>query len=105
MRTRAFFIPTREKCSPSVKSSLSLNTPSPIDKVFSEDITTEEIFENEGKKLVLSAMEGFNVTIFTYGQTASGKTFTMRGGSDTEQPGIIPLSLKEIFHDLYSNHG
>jgi len=76
-----------------------------FDKVFSEDITTEEIFENEGKKLVLSAMEGFNVTIFTYGQTASGKTFTMRGGSDTEQPGIIPLSLKEIFHDLYSNHG
>jgi len=45
-------------------------------------MTTEEIFESEGKKLVLSALEGFNVTIFTYGQTASGKTFTMRGGLD-----------------------
>ena len=38
-----------------------------IDRVFDEDISTEEIFESEGKKLVLSALEGFNVTIFTYG--------------------------------------
>lgn len=54
--------------------------------------------------MVLSALEGFNVTIFTYGQTASGKTFTMRGVGDTN-PGIIPLALKEIFNELYTNHG
>ena len=44
------------------------------------------------------------MTIFTYGQTASGKTFTMRG-TDQLNPGIIPLSLREIFHELYTNHG
>jgi centromeric protein E len=49
-------------------------------------------------------MEGFNVTIFTYGQTASGKTFTMRGGGD-QAPGIIPLALREIFTELYERHG
>jgi hypothetical protein len=58
-----------------------LNINEYLDRVFNERMTTEEIFESEGKKLVLSAMEGFNVTIFTYGQTASGKTFTMRGGN------------------------
>lgn len=45
------------------------------------------------------------MTIFTYGQTASGKTFTMRGASDQSQPGIIPLAMKDIFHELYSHHG
>lgn len=75
-----------------------------LDRVFNEAMTTQEIFESEGKKLILSALEGFNVTIFTYGQTASGKTFTMRG-TDSLQPGMIPLSLREIFHELYTHHG
>ena len=70
-------------------------------------MTSEQIFESECKKLILASMEGINVTIFTYGQTASGKTFTMRGEHPdlTGQPGLIPLSLKEIFHELYTNHG
>jgi centromeric protein E len=69
-------------------------------------MTSEQIFESECKKLILASMEGINVTIFTYGQTASGKTFTMRGDPDQGgQPGLIPLSLKEIFHELYTNHG
>ncbi len=67
-------------------------------------MSTEEIFQSEGKKLVIAALEGFNVTIFTYGQTASGKTYTMRGGENVH-PGIIPLSLKEVFHELYTHHG
>ena len=71
-----------------------------IDRVFNERMSTRDIFEAEGKKLVLAALEGFNVTIFTYGQTASGKTFTMRG-ADQQSPGIIPLALREIFKELY----
>lgn len=54
-------------------------------------MSTAEIFDEEAKKLVLSALEGYNVTIFAYGQTASGKTFTMRGTED--HLGIIPLAL------------
>jgi centromeric protein E len=72
--------------------------------VFNEKINSEQIFESECKKLILASMEGCNVTIFTYGQTASGKTYTMRGESEG-QPGLIPLSLREIFHELYHNHG
>jgi len=72
--------------------------------VFNEKVSSEQIFESECKKLILASMEGCNVTIFTYGQTASGKTYTMRGENEG-QPGLIPLSLREIFHELYHNHG
>jgi centromeric protein E len=57
-------------------------------------LKTSDIFEISAKKLILSALEGFNVTIFAYGQTSSGKTFTMRGNEN--EPGIIPLSIAEL---------
>lgn len=45
--------------------------------------------------MVITAMEGINVTVFAYGQTSSGKTFTMRG---TElQPGLTPLAVGQVF--------
>lgn len=40
-------------------------------------------------------MDGYNAVIFAYGQTASGKTFTLSG--DELQPGIIPLAMKDVF--------
>jgi centromeric protein E len=40
-------------------------------------------------------MEGFDAVIFAYGQTASGKTFTLSG--NRENPGIIPQAVTEIF--------
>ena len=50
-----------------------------FDKVFEEDVSTSDIFENDVKKYVESAMKGINVTVFAYGQTCSGKTYTMLG--------------------------
>ncbi len=80
-----------------------LNFEFQIDRVYNDQMSTSEIFDAEAKKLVLSALDGFNVTIFAYGQTASGKTFTMRGTQDHQ--GIIPLALQEIFKALYENYG
>ncbi len=40
-------------------------------------------------------MEGYNAVIFAYGQTASGKTFTLSGTDD--EPGIIPRAMREVF--------
>ena len=40
-------------------------------------------------------MEGFNSVIFAYGQTASGKTFTLSG--DENEPGIIPRAMRDVF--------
>lgn len=66
-----------------------------FDKIFSPAATTEDVYEGVAKRIVLSAMEGFNGTIFAYGQTSSGKTHTMMG-TETE-PGVIPCAVDEVF--------
>lgn len=65
-----------------------------FDRVFSGEVTTQQIFDSQMKETVHSALKGINQTVFAYGQTSSGKTFTMRGGKEA---GLIPLSIKEIF--------
>lgn len=40
-------------------------------------------------------MEGYNAVVFAYGQTASGKTFTLSG--DDAEPGIIPRAMRDVF--------
>ena len=69
-----------------------------FDSVFGEGVNTHEIFEKQVKELVTTAMEGINVTVFAYGQTSSGKTFTMRGVD--KQPGLIPLSISQVFDHI-----
>jgi hypothetical protein len=46
--------------------------------------------------LVENVLEGYNGTIFAYGQTGCGKTFTMTGGSIEELKGVIPRTFKQI---------
>lgn len=50
-----------------------------------------------------SAVNGFNGTVFAYGQTSSGKTHTMMG-SDNE-PGLISLAVKHLFETIYNSCG
>lgn len=70
------------------------------DRVFPEWSSNEDVFENIAKPLVFNALNGVNSTIFAYGQTSSGKTFTIRGNA--ENPGIIPLTVREIFEVIRS---
>ena len=45
-----------------------------------------------------SCLEGYNATIFAYGQTGTGKTYTMDGNARVrEERGIIPRSIEQIF--------
>uniref|UniRef100_A0A6N2KAB3 Kinesin-like protein n=1 Tax=Salix viminalis TaxID=40686 RepID=A0A6N2KAB3_SALVM len=50
-----------------------------FDKVFGPSSITEAVYEDGVKNVALSALMGINATIFAYGQTSSGKTYTMRG--------------------------
>ncbi|KAJ9550223.1 hypothetical protein OSB04_014268 [Centaurea solstitialis] len=50
-----------------------------FDKVFGPATLTETVYEDGVKTVALSALMGINATIFAYGQTSSGKTYTMRG--------------------------
>ena len=54
--------------------------------------------------LYSDVLEGYESTVFAYGQTGTGKTFTMEG--DLENPlhyGVIPRSTEAIFQALESN--
>ena len=70
------------------------------DKVFKVDSVQNEIYEYVGKRIVNDVMEGFNGTIFAYGQSGSGKTYTMYGPDifDDVYKGIIPRIAEDIFN-------
>jgi len=64
-----------------------------FDAVFTPG-TQDEIF-NDCKDLVQSAVDGYNVTLFAYGQTGAGKTFTMYGVKGQE--GVAPRTIQELY--------
>lgn len=65
-----------------------------FDKVFPQESIQENVFA-EVEPIIRSALDGHNVCILAYGQTGTGKTYTMEG--TTESPGIIPRVLQELF--------
>ncbi|XP_039638283.1 centromere-associated protein E isoform X4 [Perca fluviatilis] len=69
-----------------------------FDRVFTSDETTNQLYQEIAKPLVVSSVEGYNGTIFAYGQTSSGKTFTMMGSS--RNPGVIPLAVEDVFQTI-----
>jgi len=56
--------------------------------------TQEQIFE-DCRDLLQSAVDGKNVTIFSYGNTGAGKTYTMYGNNQVD--GIAQRTIKEVF--------
>ncbi|KAL0338312.1 UNVERIFIED_CONTAM: Kinesin-like protein KIN-10B [Sesamum angustifolium] len=59
-----------------------------------EDNNVSEIFEREVRPLIPGVFEGYNATVFAYGATGSGKTYTMQGSD--KLPGLMPLALSSI---------
>jgi len=74
--------------------------PFQFDYVFGPAAKQEDVFV-EVIDLVQSALDGHNVTIFAYGQTGTGKTYTMHGGHGEHQ-GIAPRTIEMIFQMLKS---
>ena len=66
-----------------------------FDKIFTKEATSEKIYLDMCQDIIKGFLNGINGTIFTYGQTTSGKTYTMLGNVD--YPGILPCSLKNLF--------
>ncbi|CAB1317099.1 unnamed protein product [Coregonus sp. 'balchen'] len=76
--------------------------PFQFDRVFQPNTTQEQVYNACAQKIVKDVLEGYNGTIFAYGQTSSGKTHTMEGNlHDTDGMGIIPriVSYFEIYLD------
>jgi hypothetical protein len=79
-----------------------------FDYVFDTESSQQEVYEQTAKPAVFSILEGYNSTIFAYGQTGTGKTYTMEGftyNNTDPQRGIIPRSIEEIFNyiEMYSS--
>ncbi|KAK7244878.1 hypothetical protein RIF29_39707 [Crotalaria pallida] len=85
-----------------------------FDKVFGPSAQQKDLYEQAVTPIVNEVLEGFNCTIFAYGQTGTGKTYTMEGeckrsksGPNGELPpgaGVIPRAVKQIFDTLESQN-
>uniref|UniRef100_A0A665VID3 Kinesin-like protein n=1 Tax=Echeneis naucrates TaxID=173247 RepID=A0A665VID3_ECHNA len=74
-----------------------------FDKVFQSNTTQVQFYNAVAQKIVKDVLEGYNGTIFAYGQTSSGKTHTMEGKlHDGDMMGIIPRIVQDIFNYIYS---
>eukprot|EP00899_Mesostigma_viride_P008041 jgi/Mesvir1/17238/Mv07651-RA.1 len=69
-----------------------------FDKIYDWNSTQSAIYKDSAKQIVDSVLEGYNGTIFAYGQTGTGKTHTMEGRDDPpELRGIIPNSVQHVY--------
>ncbi|NXL63487.1 KIF3B protein, partial [Chordeiles acutipennis] len=69
-----------------------------FDAVYDWNSKQVELYDETFRPLVDSVLQGFNGTIFAYGQTGTGKTYTMEGvRGDPEKRGVIPNSFDHIF--------
>ncbi|XP_010271626.1 PREDICTED: kinesin-like protein KIN-5C [Nelumbo nucifera] len=85
-----------------------------FDKVFGPSAQQRDLYEQAVVPIVNEVLEGFNCTIFAYGQTGTGKTYTMEGdckrsksgpnGQLPPEAGVIPRSVQQIFDTLESQN-
>ncbi|XP_068537960.1 centromere-associated protein E-like isoform X1 [Anas acuta] len=72
------------------------------DRVFHASDNTQQLYEGVAVPIIQSAVQGYNGTIFAYGQTSSGKTYTMMGNEDCV--GVIPKAIQHVFKLICEFH-
>ncbi|KAM1526650.1 hypothetical protein PS1_016352 [Malus domestica] len=83
-----------------------------FDRVFGWDCPTTKVYDEGAKEVALSVINGINSTIFAYGQTSSGKTYTMKGITDnavadiydyiekhSDREFVLKFSAMEIYNE------
>ncbi len=74
-----------------------------FDYVYGPESSQSFVYDTTARPAVQSVLEGYNATILAYGQTGTGKTFTMEGFKYLQsdpQRGIIPRAMEEIFRHI-----
>lgn len=71
-----------------------------FDNVCGQSASNKDVFETTTKDMLSSLMEGYNCSVFVYGATGAGKTFTMIGSN--EHPGITYLTMEHLFYTINS---
>lgn len=76
-----------------------------FDAVYDCNSKQMDLYDETFRPLVDSVLMGFNGTIFAYGQTGTGKTYTMEGVfNHPECRGVIPNSFEHIFSHIARSH-
>uniref|UniRef100_A0A183BMA1 Kinesin motor domain-containing protein n=1 Tax=Globodera pallida TaxID=36090 RepID=A0A183BMA1_GLOPA len=73
------------------------------DSIFGESSKQLDLYDETVRAIVDSVLQGFNGTVFAYGQTGTGKTHTMEGEGRREDPaqrGVIPNAIEHIFQHI-----
>lgn len=72
-----------------------------FDTVYDWTSRQENVFAEVAYPIIENVLEGYNGTIFAYGQTGTGKTFTISGvPKDPELKGIMPRAFERIFKSI-----
>lgn len=66
-----------------------------FDRVFDNSASNRDVFEHTTKAIIDGVLEGYNCSVFAYGATGAGKTFTMLG--DSSNPGVMFLTMMELY--------
>ncbi|KAJ1536306.1 Kinesin-like protein kif3b [Nowakowskiella sp. JEL0078] len=75
-----------------------------FDSVYDEKSKQIEVYNGTARRIVDAVLNGFNGTVFAYGQTGTGKTFSMQGVKEVpELRGIIPNAFNHIFNHITSS--
>ena len=77
-----------------------------FDRIFPPSSTQQDIYDFGVKGIIDSVLDGYNGTVLAYGQTSSGKTYTMQGEMEEQaKQGIIPRMISHVFKHIYKNEG
>ncbi|GMI86984.1 Arabidopsis thaliana KINESIN Ungrouped clade, gene A, ARMADILLO REPEAT-CONTAINING KINESIN 1 [Hibiscus trionum] len=73
-----------------------------FDEVFTETASQKRVYEVVAKPVVESVLSGYNGTVMAYGQTGTGKTFTLGrlGKHDASERGIIVRAVEDILANI-----
>jgi len=74
-----------------------------FDYTYDDDSLQTDVYGNLGQPLLDKAFGGWNGTIFAYGQTGAGKSFSMTGAPHAGLPGIIPQMNAEMFERIQAS--
>ncbi|XP_042692775.1 LOW QUALITY PROTEIN: kinesin-like protein KIF18B [Centrocercus urophasianus] len=69
-----------------------------FDRVFGEGATQEEVFLHTTREVLDGVLNGYNCSVFAYGATGAGKTYTMLGSE--QSPGIMYLTMAELYRRI-----
>ncbi|KAG6956625.1 hypothetical protein JG688_00011335 [Phytophthora aleatoria] len=89
---------TASSSSSALRDSSTLPSSYSFDYLYPPATQTQTVYNETVKDAIMAATEGYHSSVFLYGQTGTGKTYTMQGGRG--DPGIIQLGVQDIFDHI-----